>query len=86
MGWPSTLNRVYKLASPAMSRHTLCKSGFLEHLKAEKTKKNCIGTVWKFQDFSVTQILCEINFGETRTSKTALLEALNFATLVNLGL
>ena len=28
-------------------------------------------TVWKFQEFSVTQILREINFGECRTCKTA---------------
>ena len=27
--------------------------------------------VWKFQDFSVTQILREINFGESRSSKFA---------------
>ena len=27
-------------------------------------------TVWKFQDFSVTQILCEINFEVSRSSKT----------------
>ena len=28
-------------------------------------------TVWKFQDFSITQILREINFGESRSSKIA---------------
>ena len=28
-------------------------------------------TVWKFQDFSVIQILREINFGQSRSSKTA---------------
>ena len=28
-------------------------------------------TVWKFHDFSVTQILREINFGESKSSKTA---------------
>ena len=27
--------------------------------------------MWKFQDFSVTQISLEINFGEARSSKTA---------------
>ena len=27
--------------------------------------------VWKFQDFSATQILREINFGEFRSTKTA---------------
>ena len=30
-------------------------------------------TVWIFQDFSVIQILCEINFRESRISKTAIL-------------
>ena len=34
-------------------------------------------TVWKFQDFSIIQILCEINFGESRSSKTAIFGALN---------
>ena len=34
IGWPSTLNRVYKLASPAIPPHTLCKLLDLEHLKA----------------------------------------------------
>ena len=46
-------------------------------------------TVWKFHDFSVIQILREINFGESRSSKTAIFVisgALNFVTLVNLSL
>ena len=30
------------------------------------------GTVWKFQDFSVIQILREINLGESRSPKTAI--------------
>ena len=30
-------------------------------------------TVWKFQDFSGTQILCEINFGNFEVPKTTLL-------------
>ena len=29
------------------------------------------GTVWKFHDFPITQILREINFGQSRSSKTA---------------
>ena len=39
-------------------------------------------TVWKFQDFSVIQILREINLGESRSSETAILtifRVLNFA-------
>ena len=45
--------------------------------------------MWKFQDFSVTQILREINFGESRTSKMAvfaILGALNFVDLEKLGI
>jgi len=41
-------------------------------------------TVWNFQDFSVTQILREINFEKCRSSKTAyfaILGALNFVDL-----
>ena len=39
-------------------------------------------TVWKFQEFSVTQILREINFGDFRSANSAVLtdlEALNFS-------
>ena len=38
-------------------------------------------TVWKFHDFSITQILREINFVDSRSAKSAILthlEALNF--------
>ena len=38
-------------------------------------------TVWKFHDFSIIQILREINFGDSRSTKSAILanlEALNF--------
>ena len=34
-------------------------------------KTKLIYTVWKFQNFSVIQNLREINFGESRSSKTA---------------
>ena len=37
--------------------------------------------MWKFQDFSIAQILREINFGDSRNAKSAILphlEALNF--------
>ena len=46
-------------------------------------------TVWKFQDLSVIQILREIKFGESRSSKTAILAnfgALNFVGLVKFSL
>ena len=42
--------------------------------------------MWKFQDFSVIQILCEINLKESKRSKTVnfdILKALNFVNLVD---
>ena len=49
------------------------------------TEKLCqitlLFTVWKIHDFSSTQILCEISFGDSRRAKSAILphlEALNF--------
>ena len=47
------------------------------------------GTVWRLQDFSVIQILREINFGKSRSTESAIfaiLEALNFVNLVNYSL
>ena len=41
--------------------------------------------MWKFQDFSANQILCGINFVQSRSSKNAVIaifEALNFVTVV----
>ena len=35
-----------------------------------------MGTVWKFQDFSTTQILCEIHFGQFEAPKTSILTIL----------
>ena len=40
--------------------------------------------VEKFQDFSVTQILCEIEFGGSRRSKTGVFAILGALTFVNL--
>ena len=31
-----------------------------------------MNTVWKFQDICVTQILSEINFGDSRSAKSAI--------------
>ena len=42
--------------------------------------------MWKFQDFYVTQILCEIIFEESKSFKTAffaILGALNIVTWIN---
>ena len=41
---------------------------------------NNFTTVWKFHNFSITQILRQINFGDSRSAKAAILahlEALN---------
>ena len=35
-------------------------------------RKSRRGTVWKFRDFSITQILREINFGDSRKAKSAI--------------
>ena len=54
----------------------------LEKRKIQTTYKDNLGyTKWKLKDLSVTQILCEIIFGESRSIKSAILthlEALNF--------
>ena len=42
-------------------------------LRHQKLKKDSLSkTVLKFQDFSITQILGEINFRECRSSKSAI--------------
>ena len=46
-------------------------------------------TVWKFEDFSIIQILREINFVDSRSAKTAgfaILGAMTFGHLVNFSL
>ena len=46
-------------------------------------------TVWKFHDFPISEMLREINFGESRSSKSAIFaffEGLNFVKLVNFSL
>ena len=51
------------------------------HHQETPEKKGYMCTVWKFHDFSITQILREINFGDSRSAKSAILthlEALNF--------
>ena len=41
-------------------------------------------TVWKVHDFSVIQILREINFGESRRSKTAVLAIIEALKMINM--
>ena len=52
---------------------------------------NLLSTVWKFHEFSVIQILREINFGGSYGSFQtaiffAILQAFNFVSLVNFSL
>ena len=37
----------------------------------KKDQKRSLSTVWKFHNFSITQILREINFGDSRSAKSA---------------
>ena len=49
--------------------------------------KIAIFEMWLFHEFSITQILREINFGDSRSAKSAVvthLEVLNFAFYENL--
>ena len=53
------------------------------------SKKRHSDTVWKYHDFSITQILREINFGDSRSENSAILthlETLNFDFLTFLQL
>ena len=61
----------------ANSRHFFSEVKFVQH------------TVWKFQDFCITEILRQINFVDSRSAKTAvfaILRAVNFVHLVNFNL
>ena len=54
-----------------------------------KNERLSLTTVWQFHNFSITRILRVINFGDFRSAKiavSAILEALNFANLANIGL
>ena len=82
-----------KVLHPTDSKGKVCGRGELEDkpylMFFDLTK--CLNvsfnfTEWKFQEFSITQILREINFRECRSCKTAnfaILGALNFVNLVN---
>ena len=51
--------------------------------RKEKVMDKYLPNVWKFHDFSITQILREINFWDSRSAKSAILthlEVLNFAS------
>ena len=42
---------------------------YLHLLEYRPGQPNWVYTMWKFQDFSATQILCEINFGHFEATK-----------------
>ena len=69
---PPTLPQFY-LQQHAALQHLQLQHGRPHHLISSWSSKY---TVWKFQDFSITQILREINFEFSRSSKNAF-----FATL-----
>ena len=55
------------------------------HDKQTDENVNTNSSQWKFHDFSITQILREINFGDSRSAKSGILthsEALNFDSYV----
>ena len=55
--------------------------GFLGDI-TDRKQVGLISTVWKFQDFSVIQILREFSFGESKTAVFASFRALNFVNLL----
>ena len=66
-----------------------CQFGHFHNMEIVAKMWRKKGTVLKIQDFSVIQILREINFDGFRSSKTAvlaILKALNFVDLVNISL
>ena len=61
----------------SMSSSSVFKASRMSNRKVVLTNcqpnpKVCHTTVWKFEDFSIIQILREINFGECRPSETAI--------------
>ena len=53
----------------------------LLHKSIPHPLETLITTVWKFDNFPITHILCEINFGDSRSARYVILtrfEALNF--------
>ena len=46
---------------------------------AFSVKKYSKSTLWKFQNFVITQVLREINLGDSTNPKSAIFEVLNFA-------
>ena len=66
----------------------MCQKLFWNFQKLTEVMLN-LCTVWKLHYFSVTQILREINFGESRSSKTAgfaIVWALNMIYLADFSL
>ena len=49
---------------------------FLLCRRCRRCRRRRRRTVWKFDKFTATQILCETNFGESRSSKSAIFAVL----------
>ena len=61
--------------------HTVHHQSKLFYVKSYYKNSQLQCTVWKLHDFSITQILHEINFGDSRSAKSAIsthVKALNF--------
>ena len=65
----SNLHCIIQCIKSKQSLSNLVKSCTVHEEKFIKFGQN--GTVWKFQDYSVSHILREINFGESRSFKIA---------------
>ena len=69
------------IISTVRSKPTLLQSDYEHKLGFLNNPKRYIFTVWKFHDFSITQILREINFSDCSSAKSTILthlEALIF--------
>ena len=55
-------------------------------MAADSLTSHIDNKVWKYQDFSITQILREINFGDPKSAKTADFAILGSVHLVNTSL
>ena len=58
--------------------------GTIQNMKMWQKVQDHSFTVWKYQDFAITQILCEINFGDYGSAKTAVFTILGDVNLVHL--
>ena len=53
-------------------RDCILQRKYIQQIKYYQIQNRLPTTVWKFRDYSITQILREINFGGSRSSKSAI--------------